>query len=78
MACEPDDLDTNKLSTIGIVTAFAVAAISYLAAGMYHERMEEIQVERQTAPSLDHAQESKAAGQPAGIEDAMREVAGDQ
>lgn len=78
MACEPDELDTNKLSTIGIVTAFAVAAISYLAAGMYHERLEEIQTEGQTAPSLDHAQDAKAAGPPDGIEDAMREVAGDQ
>ncbi len=78
MACEPDELDTNKLSTIGIVTAFAIAAISYLAAGMYHERIEQIQVERQSAPSLDHAQDAKTAGQPAGIEGAMREVAGDQ
>ena len=75
MACEHDDLDTNKLSTIGIVTAFAIAAISYLAAGMYHERLGEIQSENQTAPALDHAQEAKAAGPPAGIEDAMREVA---
>ena len=78
MACEPDELDTNTLSTIGIVTAFAIAAISYLAAGMYHERIEQIQLEQQTGPALDHAQDGKAAGQPAGIEDAMREVAGDQ
>ena len=75
MAVEKDDLDTNRLVTIGLVGALATAAISYLAAGMYHERVEQMHVERQQAPALQEARSMKAAQQPAGIEEAMREIA---
>lgn len=75
MAVEHDDPDNVKLATIGLVGAIATAAISYLAAGMYHERVQEIRAAEEQTPALEEAQQMEAAQQPAGIEQAMKEIA---
>jgi len=80
MAVEKDNLDTEKLTTIGVVGALLTAAISYLAAGMYHERVGEIHTARQQAPALEKAaaEKDRQQAEAAGVEDAIREVAGEE
>ena len=80
MAVEKDDLDTDKLVTIGVVGAILTAAISYFAAGMYHERVEQIQLEREQAPALEAAQADlqRQREATAGVENAIREVVAEE
>ena len=80
MAVEKDNLDTGKLTTIGVVGALITAAISYLAAGMYHEMVRDLQVQRQDAPALEKAaaEQARQKDEAAGVDDAIREIAGEE